>query len=114
MADSANREARTYRIPPIEIYEVTDEQLELIEESCRNIGQDLSFCISSLSIGASFAIALSSANPAGHVKTLYYVVVAVSFFVSLYTGIRWFRVSRRAPTVIQKIRSRRMKPQDPT
>ena len=113
MADGANRETRTYRIPPIEIYEVTDEQLELIEESYRNRGQDLSFCISSLSICASFAIALSSANPPGHVKTVYYVVVAVSFVVSLYTGMRWFLVSRRASTVIQKIRSRKMKPQDP-
>lgn len=111
MANDVNREARTYKIPPIEIYEVTDEQLELIEESCWSLGQDLAFAIASLSICASFGIALSSASPSGTVRIIYFVVVAVSFAISLYTGCRWLRMKGKAPGIVQKIRSRKTDPE---
>ena len=113
MTGDGSREARTYRIPPIEIYEVTDDQLELIEESCRGLGQDLSFAISSLSICASFIIALSSATPAETVRTVYIIVVAVTFVVFAYTGVRWLGARKRSPKIIQKIRSRKMDPESP-
>lgn len=113
MSGDGRREARTYRIPPIEIYEVTDDELALIEESCRSLGQDLSFAIASLSICASFVIALSSASPSGTVRTLYFIVVVVTFVVFAYTGWRWLAARRRSPEIIQRIRSRKVDPESP-
>ena len=111
MAGDGKREARTYKIPPIEIYEVTGDQLDLIEESSRSVGQDFTFAISSLSIFIAFVVALSSANPSNIVRTIYFVIAAVSFAVCLYTGIKWMRARRKTPNVIEKIRSRKMDPQ---
>ena len=111
MAEDENREARTYKIPTIEIYEVTEDQLDLIDKSCRSLSQDLSFAIASLSICASFVIALFSASPSATVRYVYVVVVVVSFGFSLYTGYRWLRLRRTSPEIIQKIRSRKMDPE---
>lgn len=111
MTSDRGREARTYRIPPIEIYEVTEDQLGLIEESCRSLGQDLSFAIASLSICASFVIALSSASPSTTVRSVYIIIVAVSFVVFLYTGCRWLRLKGKSPGIIRKIRSRKTDPE---
>lgn len=112
MSGSENRKARTYKIPPIEIYEVTGDQLDLIEESCRSLSQDLSFAIASLSICTSFAIALLSASPSATVRYVYVVVVVVSFALSVYTGCRWLRLRRTSPEIIDKIRSRKMDPEN--
>ena len=111
MAEDGNREVRTYKIPAIEIYEVTEDQLDLIEESCRSLSQDLSFAIASLSVCASFVIALFSASPSAAVRYVYIVVAVVSIVVSLYTGCRWWRQRRTSPGIIQKIRSRKMDPE---
>lgn len=111
MAEDVNREIRTYKIPAIEIYEVTEDQLDLIDKSCRNLGQDLSFAIASLSICASFVIALFSASPSATARYVYIVVAVVSFAVSLYTGCRWLRQRKTSPGIIHKIRSRKMDPE---
>ena len=111
MADDGHRMARTYKLPPIEIYEVTDEQLERIEESCQTVGQDFAFALSSLSIFLSFAVALTSANPSGFARTSYLIVAGISAVVCLYTGSRWLRTRQRTPTTIEKIRSRKVDPQ---
>ena len=111
MSEDENREARTYKIPTIEIYEVTEDQLDLIDESCRSLSQDLSFAIASLSICASFVVALFSANPSGTVRLVYIVVAVVSLAMSIYTGCRWLRLRKTSPGVIAKIRSRKMDPE---
>ena len=111
MSADGNRQVRTYRIPTIEIYEVTDEQLELIEKSCSGIGQDLTFAVSSLSILVSFLIALSSGNPTETARISYMIIAAVAGVVCLYTGSRWLRARRTTPPIIKKIRSRRMNPE---
>ena len=111
MIKEGNREARTYKIPTIEIYEVTEDQLDLIDESCRSLSQDLSFSIASLSICASFVIALLSASPSATVQSVYVIVVVVTLLWSLYTGWRWLRLRRTSRSIIQKIRSRKMDPE---
>ena len=111
MVKEGNREARTYKIPTIEIYEVTEDQLDLIDESCRSLSQDLSFSIASLSICASFAIALLSASPSATAQSVFVTIVAVSLLCFLYTGWRWVRLRRTSRSIIQKIRSRKMDPE---
>lgn len=111
MANEGSRDARTYKIPTIEIYEVTEDQLDLIDESCRSLSQDLSFAIASLSICASFVTALLSASPSATAQSVYVIVVAVSLLCSLYTGWRWLRLRRTSRSIIQKIRSRKMDPE---
>jgi hypothetical protein len=51
----------TYRIPHIEVYQVTDDELKRIEEGYSQVGQDLTFCVTSLSFCIAFTIALATA-----------------------------------------------------
>lgn len=111
MSSDETREFRTYKIPPLEIYEVTNDQLDRIEESCQSLSQDLTFAIASLSIFASFAIALASADPSGTVRFVFIVVAVVSLAMSVYTGCRWFRRKKTSPGIIAKIRSRKLDPE---
>ena len=52
----------THRIPQIEIYQVTNDELQRIEDGCSNVGQDLTFSVASLSVFASFLVALLTAT----------------------------------------------------
>ena len=69
MKNGKSRETHIYRVPPIKIYEVTEDQLMRIEESCRSIGYDSSFCISLGFICALFVIAILSSGASGVVLT---------------------------------------------
>ena len=109
MSDST-RETRVYKAPPTEIYEVTADELELLDNSCHGLGQDLSFAIGSASIAVSFVIALSSADPRDTVRTVYVLVTLVFAVVFLYTGSKWWRARRTSPPIIERIRSRKMDP----
>ena len=55
-------EVVTYRIPRIEVYQVTDDEMRRIEDGCNLVGQDLTFAVASLSVGASFLVALLTAT----------------------------------------------------
>ena len=111
MAGNEGRQVFTYKIPKIETYEVTDDELERIEESCSSVGQDLTFAVASLSICLTLFAALLSAPFTRTAQTLFLVIVVVSAFVSVYTGVRWYRAQTATRGIIAKIRSRKVDPQ---
>ena len=111
MADNESRKVVRYRVPPIEIYEITGDELELLEETSRSLSYELSFALSSLSVFVSFVIALSSASPSGWVHTVYVTVSALSLFIFVYAGFRWLRHRRKASHIVGKIRNRKMDPE---
>ena len=61
MAPNRDPEVVTYRIPQIEVYQVTSDELQRIEDGCSHVGQDLTFAVASLSVFASFLVALLTA-----------------------------------------------------
>lgn len=101
----------TYRIPRIEVYQVTDDELRRIEDGYGQVGQDLTFAVTSLSFCIAFAIALVTASFSYRLFNIFLFLVFLSALVALYTGVRWLRARAAAPTVIATIRSRKVEPQ---
>ena len=102
----------TYRIPRIEVYQVTDDELNRIEDAFSQVNQDLTFAVAGLSLSVAFSIALATASLSERLYSIFVSLVLISAAVALYTGVRWWRARRTAPAVIATIRSRRINPQD--
>lgn len=101
----------TYRIPRIEVYQVTDDELKRIEDGYGQVGQDLTFAVTSLSFCLAFAIALATGTFSGRPFIILLSLVIICALVAFYTGTRWWRARKAAPTVIETIRSRKVQPQ---
>jgi hypothetical protein len=103
----------TYRIPRIEVYQVTDDELRRLEEGCAHVGQDLTFAVASASFFVAFVIALLSGTFSDAVRDLLIALAAISAIVAIYTGVRWARTRGTTPRVIAEIRSRKAEPSVP-
>jgi hypothetical protein len=66
-----------YRIPRIEVYQVTDDELNRIEEGYAQVGQDLTFATTSLSLGLAPVIAILTANFSEKARLLLIAIVAI-------------------------------------
>lgn len=111
MAPDKDPEVVTYRIPRIEVYQVTDDEIRRIEDGCSNVGQDLTFAVASLSICASFSVALLTATLTQAVRAFFIGIVIISAVVCVYTGSKWWQTRKATPDTIAKIRSRKTEPQ---
>lgn len=103
----------THRIPRIEVYQVTDDELTRIEDASNQVAQDLSFALAGASVCASFVIGLVTGSFSPRTGVTLTVAAVLSGLVALYTGIRWLTHRNRAPDAIQRIRSRRVDPETP-
>ena len=101
----------TYKIPSIEVYQVTDDELMRIEETAGQAGQDFAFMLASLSIFISFVIALATADFGKNTQLIFIVVAAISVSFGIRTGWIWFRNKSNFQKVIEKIRSRKVDPE---
>jgi len=101
----------THRIPRIEVYQVTDDELCRIEEGGSQVAQDLAFALAAASVAVSLAIALLTGTFTPRVGTILGISAGVLGVTALYTGIRWRRHRLAAPNVISNIRSRRVNPE---
>jgi hypothetical protein len=103
----------TYRIPRIEVYQITDDELCRIEEGCGRVSQDFAFAMSFLSFGVAFFIALKTATFSETLRTIFVIIVTGCGIGFLYTGVRWWMQRRKMPDVMTKIRDRKTEPQVP-
>jgi hypothetical protein len=101
----------THRIPRIEVYQVTDDELRRIEDGFGRVDQDLTFAVASLSSCIAFAIALATASLSERLFIIFLSLVLISALVAVYTGVRWWRARKAAPAAIATIRSRKVDPQ---
>lgn len=104
----------THRIPAIEVYHITEDELDRIEEACGQIGQDLTFGLTLLAFSVSFLIALFTATFSEANRTVFIVLAAASGVAALYFLSRWWRVRKTVPSAIARIRSRRTQPEPPS
>jgi hypothetical protein len=106
-------EVVTYKIPRIEVYQLTDDELCRIEEGCGQVAQDLTFAVSFLSFGIAFLIALFTASFSQTLEIVFISLSVVCGLGFLYTGIRWWQKRKAIPNVIARIRSRKVEPEIP-
>jgi Flp pilus assembly protein TadB len=104
----------TYRIPRIEVYQVTDDELTRIEEASGHVDQDFTFAVAFLSFAIAFAITLVTATLSDLIRSIFILVIIICTIVFLYTGTRWWRTRKSAPKVIASIRSRKENPEVPS
>ena len=102
----------THKIPHIEVYQVTDDELTRIEEGSNQVGYDFAFMLTSLSIFVSLLIALATGDFNENIQLMFELAVAIFILSGIYTGQRWFRNRSKAQKVINKIRSRRVDPEE--
>lgn len=88
--------------PPQDLhaYWVYEYQLQQIQDGYSEVGQDFAFAIASLSIGASFVVALLTATPSQNVRLLFTSILLTCVAVFLYTSIRWWRRKGGAPNFV--------------
>ena len=103
----------TYRIPRIEVYQVTDDELKRLEEGCSQVGQDLTLAVACFSFFVAFLIALLTATFSSVVGIIFVIVDIGSGLVGIYTGVRWWRSREKTPNVMAQIRSRKVEPEVP-
>lgn len=101
----------THAIPHIEVYQVTDDELDRIEESSSQESQDFAFMLTSISLGIAFLIALMTATFEETIKLIFIAAVGVCAVSAVYTGLKWIRNRKKVSNVIDKIRSRRIDPE---
>ena len=101
----------SYRIPRIEIYQVTDDELRRIEDGFGQVSQDLTFAAASLSFSTAFAIAIVTVTLSDRLFAIFLSFVVIFGLVALYTSVRWWRARKVAPAVIATIRSRKVEPE---
>jgi hypothetical protein len=102
----------THRIPRIEVYQVTDDELCRIEEGYGQVNQDLTFAVASATFFVSFLLAMIGGSIPDRLFPAVLALTAITAVVAAYTGIRWLRVRKQAPAVMTAIRKRRVEPQD--
>ena len=112
-APHRDTEIVTYRIPRIEVYQVTHDELCRIEEGCGRVSQDFAFATNFLSFGIAFVIAILTAAYSERVRTIFITITLICAVGFLYTGVRWWMNRTRVPGVIASIRGRKTEPQVP-
>lgn len=99
-----------HKAPPIQMYFVTEDQLNVIEAGCSNVGQDFTFASISISLLVACAIALLTTTMSGWARIGFLGAVAIFTIVFIYTGLRWWRTRKSTPSVIARIRKREDEP----
>jgi hypothetical protein len=106
-----NIPAKRHRLPHVEIYEVTGDELESIEREASNIGTDLQFCLVLLSVALSFTASLVLTTITNdRVYAVIFIITAIAYILGLYFGKRWFRQRDAFKKCVQKIRDRSVGP----
>ncbi|GJM19489.1 MAG: hypothetical protein DHS20C14_17020 [Phycisphaeraceae bacterium] len=92
--------------PPIKWYGVSGDQLQRIKESCSSVGHDLSFALSSVSVGVTLIVTALTISQLTSVQQItFWVLAGICGVVFLYTGIRWLRSCNRACVIIESIQN---------
>lgn len=102
--------------PRIEIYKVTDWELEEIENGVGvdiRVSRDFAFMLTSLSVSISLVIALATGDFKGNTERFFELAIAIFVLLGIRTGWSWFcnRSESHAGKVIARIRSRKMDPE---
>ena len=100
----------THNIPRIEVYQVTGDELDRVEDACSKVGHDFSFMLTAISVGVTSFVALIAGtfSPRGELSIR--AIIGICFVVAIYTGSRWYRSRTNGLDVVRNIRSRKVDP----
>ena len=103
------REFVVHRITRVEVFEVTEQELESLEAAFGEESRSLAFFSSAISIFATCFIgwitASESLPPVAH--GILAGLTLASFFLALWFALTWFQARRKRPSIINRIREQR-------
>jgi hypothetical protein len=88
--------AKRHRLKHLDLYDVSGDELDNLEQLGATVGTDLQFCTFWFPIGISASltlIAISITNP--HVYLAYLVAMFVGYGFGVFFGVRWWTSSTR-------------------
>lgn len=102
---------RRHRIPHVETYDVTVDELDQIELESMSVGQDFSFGSVCLTAALSFLITIVTVPiESERAWNSFLIIMLVGFIGAAYFGIRWYRGKKHGVLVIERIREREIGP----
>lgn len=109
MSEPDENETRTitYRVPTIELYEVSSDELDRIEEGYGQVGNNLTFAVGSLSMASTIAVSMLTTVASEAWQATGLVLLIMFTLVLLVSGGNWLKARKRAPKVLNSIRSRK-------
>jgi len=102
---SLQRRIRLGRVDSLILYEITDHELDQLEQGSPNSLQ-LNFACALIPFGASFWVALRTAVVTGNTYTVFVVLTVVSLIFGFYFLFSWWRNRKSVTEVIKKIKER--------
>jgi hypothetical protein len=91
----------------LEIFEVSGQELDLMERETLSISEDFSFALAGLSVGVTIATVLLTVKlESDRVYEGFFLAMVLGFLVTLYCGIRWFKGRRRFRGAVHQIKRR--------
>ena len=102
---------RRHRIPHVETYDVTVDELDQIERESMSVGQDFSFGSVGLTAALAFLITLLTVRiESERIWNSFLIMMTLGFIGAAYFGIRWYREKKHGVLVIERIRKREIGP----
>jgi hypothetical protein len=102
---------KRHRISHLELFDVSGEELDNLEEIGQSVGTDLQFFTFWIPIGLSATFTLNAITISDiHVYNFYLIAAWVGFGMGIYHGIRWLNNRGRFKKRINKIRERQIGP----
>ena len=104
--DNQTVSVRRARVGSIDIYEVKDNELDILEKG-ELMGTQFNFAVLLISLAFSSAISLLTATFKSEIiQNIFVVVAVVGFLGSVYLFIQWYQGKKPIKSVIKDIRDR--------
>jgi hypothetical protein len=98
---------RRHRITELDVYEVSNEELEQLERAGLRGAEAFGFLVFGLSVGITFTVTRMTVEvKSDRVFQSFLIATIIAYVVGVFFGIRWFLERRSAKTVAQRIRGR--------
>ncbi len=103
--------AKRHRLKELELYDVSGDELDNLEQMGSNVGTDLQFCTFWFSVAITATLTLIAVPITNaHVYTVYLVATFFGYGFGAYSGVRWWRARGQFSKCIDKIRERQVGP----
>jgi hypothetical protein len=103
--------AKRHRLQHLDLYDVSGDELDNIEQLGTTVGTDLQFCTFWLPIGISAALTLIAVPiPNIHVYQTYLAAAFAGFGFGIFFGVRWWSTRGQFKKCLDKIRQRQVGP----
>jgi hypothetical protein len=103
--------AKRHRLQHLDLYDVSGDELDHLEQLGSTVGTDLQFCTFWFPIGISATFTLLAVPiPSPHVYSTYLVGAFVGYGFGVFFGVRWWFSRGQFKKCVDKIRERQIGP----